>query len=367
MAGGAFEPEASLEAQGAFDLDLELEVGHVLAVEMVDAVVDGGLVHTVLLHLGNLVGGLRHAGVAQDGGGVEGFAVGKAGLEAFDVGIGEGIILQAERLGGLDTGLGQAVEDLFRLADEHDIVAFLEDRRSDEEVYRTVFQWDIDVSAEKATSGVINIGIGGHEDGVESGIAHEAAYLCVTEREFCAHLRSDKFRVGHNDAKLQKICGKTINTGGSGVIKSILPPFSYNAERGQKDKPRAAARGTYKQATPGPTLVLGRAKAKAQRSSLQFLFFIFYFKEMLVTIFGYAAAICMICGYLPQAIYTIRTRDTDGIAMPTFLLMFLGSIFFVVQGAMLGNLPLVITNAITGLSSLIVTVIKIHNDYFKKK
>ena len=88
---------------------------------------------------------------------------------------------------------------------------------------------------------------------------------------------------------------------------------------------------------------------------------------MLVTIFGYAAAICMICGYLPQAIYTIRTRDTDGIAMPTFLLMFLGSIFFVVQGAMLGNLPLVITNAITGLSSLIVTVIKIHNDYFKKK
>lgn len=43
-----------------------------------------------------------------------------------------------------------------------------------------------------------------------------------------------------------------------------------------------------------------------------------------INIFGYAAAICMVCGYLPQAIYTIRTRDTDGIAMPTFLLMGLG-------------------------------------------
>ena len=31
-------------------------------------------------------------------------------------------------------------------------------------------------------------------------------------------------------------------------------------------------------------------------------------------IIGYLAAICMILGYMPQAIYTIRTRDTDGIA-----------------------------------------------------
>lgn len=36
---------------------------------------------------------------------------------------------------------------------------------------------------------------------------------------------------------------------------------------------------------------------------------------LIVNIVGYAAAICMVCGYLPQAIYTIRTRDTDGIAM----------------------------------------------------
>ncbi len=88
---------------------------------------------------------------------------------------------------------------------------------------------------------------------------------------------------------------------------------------------------------------------------------------LMINIVGYAAAICMVCGYLPQAIYTIRTRDTDGIAMPTFLLLGFGSIFFVIQGFMLGNWPLIITNLITTVSSIIVFIIKVQNDYFKKK
>lgn len=89
--------------------------------------------------------------------------------------------------------------------------------------------------------------------------------------------------------------------------------------------------------------------------------------DTLVNLFGYAAAICMVCGYMPQAIYTIRTRDTDGIALPTFLLMFLGSVFFIVQGIMLGNVPLWLTNLITALCSAIVFGIKMYNDYFRKK
>lgn len=89
--------------------------------------------------------------------------------------------------------------------------------------------------------------------------------------------------------------------------------------------------------------------------------------ELLINIFGYAAAICMVLGYLPQAIYTIRTRDTDGIAMPTFLLMGIGGAFFVVQGVLTGNLPLVLTNAITTTCSAIVASIKIYNDHFRRK
>ena len=33
---------------------------------------------------------------------------------------------------------------------------------------------------------------------------------------------------------------------------------------------------------------------------------------------GIVASVCMVLGYMPQAIQTIRTRNTEGIALPTF-------------------------------------------------
>lgn len=88
---------------------------------------------------------------------------------------------------------------------------------------------------------------------------------------------------------------------------------------------------------------------------------------MLANIVGYAATICMLFGYLPQAWYTIRTRETDGIALPTFLMLGAGSVFFVIQGILLGNIPLVITNSITTLASAIIFGIKIHNDRKRRR
>lgn len=87
----------------------------------------------------------------------------------------------------------------------------------------------------------------------------------------------------------------------------------------------------------------------------------------LINIFGWLASICMILGYLPQAIVTIRTRDTDGIALPTFVMMGLGSLFFVLQGVMLPNWPLAVTNIITLICSVIIFSIKIYNDTRKKR
>lgn len=89
--------------------------------------------------------------------------------------------------------------------------------------------------------------------------------------------------------------------------------------------------------------------------------------ELWLTIIGYTASLCMVLGYLPQAIVTIRTRDTDGIALPTFCMLGLGSIFFVIQGIALENWPLVITNVITTICSVIIFGIKLYNDSRKKK
>ena len=85
---------------------------------------------------------------------------------------------------------------------------------------------------------------------------------------------------------------------------------------------------------------------------------------------GLLGSVCLILGYLPQAITTFRTRNTDGIAVPTFLMMGIGSIAFMVQGLM--HKPDIIwslffTNLITSTCSAIVFGIKIYNDYFKNK
>ena len=84
---------------------------------------------------------------------------------------------------------------------------------------------------------------------------------------------------------------------------------------------------------------------------------------------GYIATIGMILGYLPQAIATIRTRNTDGIALPTFLMMGIGSFAFMVQGFI--HKPEIIwsmflANLVTTLCSIIIFSIKFYNDYFKK-
>ena len=85
---------------------------------------------------------------------------------------------------------------------------------------------------------------------------------------------------------------------------------------------------------------------------------------------GVVASVCMILGYLPQAITTIRTRNTDGIALPTFLMMDAGSFCFMLQGLL--HKPeiiwsLFLTNLVTTICSAIVFGIKIYNDYFRKK
>jgi len=93
-------------------------------------------------------------------------------------------------------------------------------------------------------------------------------------------------------------------------------------------------------------------------------------QDMIFSICGVIASIGMVLGYLPQAIETIRTRNTDGIALPTFLMMGIGGFAFMIQG--LVHKPdiiwsLVLTNFITSTCSCIVFGIKIYNDYIKKE
>ncbi|MBP3258242.1 MAG: PQ-loop repeat-containing protein [Bacteroidales bacterium] len=92
-------------------------------------------------------------------------------------------------------------------------------------------------------------------------------------------------------------------------------------------------------------------------------------QTVIYEICGWVASIGMILGYLPQAIETIKTRSTDDIALPTFLMMAVGGMAFMLQGLL--HKPdilwaLFLTNLVTTTCSLIVFSIKIYNDYIKK-
>ncbi|MBO6296882.1 MAG: PQ-loop repeat-containing protein [Prevotella sp.] len=92
-------------------------------------------------------------------------------------------------------------------------------------------------------------------------------------------------------------------------------------------------------------------------------------QTLIYEICGWIASIGMVLGYLPQAVKTIRTRNTEGIALPTFLMMGIGAFCFMLQGIL--HKPdilwsLFVTNLITTTCSCIVFGIKVYNDYIKK-
>lgn len=88
--------------------------------------------------------------------------------------------------------------------------------------------------------------------------------------------------------------------------------------------------------------------------------------QLLFDICGWIGSLGLILGYLPQAIQTIRTRNTDGISLPGFIMMAVGAFAFVLQGLISANYYLALTNFITFSCSVIIFAIKMHNDYFKK-
>jgi len=63
----------------------------------------------------------------------------------------------------------------------------------------------------------------------------------------------------------------------------------------------------------------------------------------------------------------MKTRKTDDIAVGTFLMMGLGSLFFFINGILTKNWPLFIANVITFICSVIIFGIKMYNDHFKDK
>jgi MtN3 and saliva related transmembrane protein len=80
---------------------------------------------------------------------------------------------------------------------------------------------------------------------------------------------------------------------------------------------------------------------------------------MLVTIIGSVAALCTTVALLPQAIQTIKTRATDDLSLPTYLLLFCGTILWGIYAVMIKDVPILITNVISLVLSSIILYLKV--------
>ncbi|MDT8990081.1 SemiSWEET transporter [Curvibacter sp. APW13] len=84
----------------------------------------------------------------------------------------------------------------------------------------------------------------------------------------------------------------------------------------------------------------------------------------LTDIFGFLAATLTTASFIPQALHTFRTKDVRGISLGMYSAFTTGVALWLVYGWMLGEMPIVIANAITLSLALAILIMKLryHED-----
>ena len=74
---------------------------------------------------------------------------------------------------------------------------------------------------------------------------------------------------------------------------------------------------------------------------------------------GYLAAAMTTLAFIPQAVQTIRTRDTRSISLGMYVVFTIGIAFWLVYGIALGSMPMILSNLVTFLLSATILGLKI--------
>lgn len=78
-------------------------------------------------------------------------------------------------------------------------------------------------------------------------------------------------------------------------------------------------------------------------------------------IIGLLAAFLTTFSFLPQAVQTIRTRDTRAISLPMYIMLCLGLVCWAIYGIILQDPPLILANVTTLAFALVILGVKIRN------
>jgi MtN3 and saliva related transmembrane protein len=84
-------------------------------------------------------------------------------------------------------------------------------------------------------------------------------------------------------------------------------------------------------------------------------------------IIGYLAATLTTGSFVPQAILTIKTRDTESLSLGMYSAFTLGVLCWLIYGIHLGDMAIIIANTITLLLAASILSFKIYNLVRNKK
>lgn len=79
----------------------------------------------------------------------------------------------------------------------------------------------------------------------------------------------------------------------------------------------------------------------------------------LTDLIGFLAATLTTASFIPQALHTFRTKDVRGISLGMYSVFTVGVALWLVYGWLLGEMPIVVANAITLSLALAILVMKL--------
>ena len=80
---------------------------------------------------------------------------------------------------------------------------------------------------------------------------------------------------------------------------------------------------------------------------------------------GYIAATLTTASFLPQAVLTIKTKDTESLSLSMYSLFTLGVFFWLIYGVYISDEAIIFANAITLVLAASILTFKIYNVLFK--
>ncbi|WP_447730796.1 SemiSWEET transporter [Pseudoxanthomonas suwonensis] len=76
---------------------------------------------------------------------------------------------------------------------------------------------------------------------------------------------------------------------------------------------------------------------------------------------GFVAATLTTAAFVPQALKTLRSRDTRGVSLGMYVIFTVGLCFWLAYGIVLGSWPMILSNIVTLVLAALILALKIRH------